>query len=124
MYENVFKRVEQKYLLTPNKWEQLYQKINDNLTKDKFYSSTICNVYFDSNDNDLIIDSLEKPIYKEKVRLRSYNVPNLKDDVFLEIKSKYKGTVGKRRIKLTLSQFNKYIKDEITITVNSNYKRL
>lgn len=82
MYESIFKRVEEKYLLTLEQWNLLFQNINKNIERDKFYESTICNIYFDTEDNKLIINSLEKPIYKEKVRLRSYNVPNLDDNVF------------------------------------------
>lgn len=113
MYENVFKRVEEKYLLTKTKHELLFEKINSYLKKDEYYESTICNIYFDNYNNDLIVNSLEKPIFKEKLRLRSYQVPKLDDEVFLEIKEKYKGVVGKRRIKMTLQEFyNYYEKNE------------
>lgn len=108
MYENIFKRVEEKYLLTKNQKQLLLEKISPYLKKDEFYESTICNVYFDNQNNDLIINSLEKPIFKEKLRLRSYQVPDLTDEVFLEIKEKYKGVVGKRRIKMTLKEFYNY----------------
>lgn len=109
MYESIFKRVEEKYLLTLEQWKLLFKRINKNIERDKFYKSTICNIYFDTEDNDLIINSLEKPLYKEKVRLRSYSVPSLDDNVFLEIKSKYKGIISKRRIKLTLNDFYQYL---------------
>lgn len=108
MYENVFKRVEEKYLLTEDEYKNLFSKISKYLEKDKYHKATICNIYFDTNHSDLIINSLEKPIFKEKIRLRSYSVPNLNDEVFLEIKEKYKGIVGKRRIKLKLKDFYKY----------------
>lgn len=110
MYENIFKRVEQKYLLTEQEYKLLFKKINKYLIKDKYFKSTICNIYFDTINNDLIINSLEKPIFKEKIRLRSYQVPNINDDVFLEIKEKYKGIVGKRRIKIKLKDFYTYLK--------------
>ena len=86
MYENVFKRVEEKYLLTEDEYKNLFSKISKYLEKDKYHKATICNIYFDTNHSDLIINSLEKPIFKEKIRLRSYRVPNLNDEVFLEIK--------------------------------------
>lgn len=108
MYENVFKRVEEKYLLTEEEYKKLFLKISKYLEKDKYFKSTICNIYFDTIHSDLIINSLEKPIFKEKIRLRSYIVPNLNDEVFLEIKEKYKGIVGKRRIKLKLKDFYNY----------------
>ena len=52
---------------------------------------------------------MEKPIFKEKVRLRSYGIPKKEDDVFFEIKTKYKGVVGKRRHKIKLDDFYKYM---------------
>lgn len=109
MQENIFKRVEEKYLLNKKQYNLLFKKINSYLEKDEYYQTTICNIYFDNNSNDLIINSLEKPIFKHKVRLRSYNTPKLNDYVYLETKFKYKSTVGKRRIKLKLKDFNKYI---------------
>lgn len=109
MYENIFKRVEEKYLLTKEQYNKLFKNIDKYIEKDKYYETTICNIYFDNDNNDLIIDSMEKPIYKHKVRLRSYNIPKIDDDVFLEIKFKYKSIVGKRRIKLKLKEFNNYI---------------
>ena len=109
MYENIFKRVEQKYVLTEQEYKLLFKKINKHLKKYKYFKSTICNIYFDTINNDLIINSLEKPIFKEKIRLRSYQVPSINDDVFLEIKEKYKGIVGKRRIKIKLKDFYTYL---------------
>lgn len=109
MYENIFKRVEQKYVLTEQEYKLLFKKINKHLKKDKYFKSTICNIYFDTINNDLIINSLEKPIFKEKIRLRSYQVPSINNDVFLEIKEKYKGIVGKRRIKIKLKDFYTYL---------------
>ncbi len=112
MYENVFKRVEEKYLLTKEQYTKLFDIIEDNIEKDKYFETTICNIYFDNDNNDLIVESMEKPMYKHKVRLRSYGVPTLEDDVFLEIKFKYKKIVGKRRIKLKLKEFNNYIENK------------
>lgn len=108
MYDNIFKRVEKKYLLTEEEYQELFFRIEKYLTKDKYFSSTICNIYFDNATDDVLINSIERPIYKHKIRLRSYGIPTLEDDVFLEIKSKYKSVVGKRRIKLKLKDFKKY----------------
>ena len=106
---NVFKRVEQKYILTDDKYNILMNEIKERLEKDKYFKSTICNLYLDSDNNDLIINSIEKPIYKEKVRVRSYQVPTSQDKVFLELKAKYDGIVFKRRIPMKLSEFYNYI---------------
>lgn len=109
MYISNFKRMEKKYLLSENDYNHIMSKLNQYLEKDPYYKSTICNIYFDTENFDLIQSSLEKPIYKEKVRLRSYGIPQLDDTVFLEIKKKYKGVVGKRRIQLKLSEFYDYL---------------
>lgn len=106
---SVFERVEQKYILSKSKKDKLLNRISDNLEKDEYFESKICNIYFDNEDNELTINSLEKPEFKTKVRLRSYDVPNSESNVFLEIKDKFEGIVGKRRIKLNLKEFNDYI---------------
>ena len=71
---------------------------------DKKKPYTIANIYYDTNDDYLIRNSLSKPVYKEKLRLRSYGVPDEETKVFLEIKKKYKGIVNKRRTALTLKE--------------------
>ena len=109
MNQEIFKRVEKKYLLTEKQYEKLLERTKEHLEKDKYYKNTICNVYFDTDNYDLIVQSLEKPTYKLKIRLRSYNVPHLEDQVFLEIKNKYKGIVWKRRVKISLKDFYNYL---------------
>ena len=108
MYERVFNRVEEKYLLTKQQYQQLFKMIRNEIVKDQYYETTICNIYFDTKEKDLIIQSLEKPPFKQKVRLRSYGIPTLESPVFLEIKEKYKKNVGKRRIQLSLQEFYDY----------------
>ena len=104
----IFERQEKKYLLSTNQYMKLLNRINKYIIKDKYYESNICNIYFDNNNFELIKKSIEKPIYKEKIRLRSYKVPNINDKVFLEVKKKYKETTNKRRISITLQEFNEY----------------
>ncbi|MBR3898312.1 MAG: polyphosphate polymerase domain-containing protein [Bacilli bacterium] len=106
---NFFRRVEQKYVLSEKEYLKLLDLINNHIEKDKYFESTVCNLYFDTDNDDLIIKSLEKPKFKQKIRLRSYNVPNLDSKVFLELKGKYKGVVFKRRIKLKLNEFYDYL---------------
>ena len=105
---NVFKRVEKKYLLSEDLYQKLFEKINNYITVDTYDFSTICNIYFDTDDYLLVNRSIEKPIYKEKVRLRSYGVPKKNSKVFLEIKKKYKGVVEKRRVSAPLKEFYTY----------------
>lgn len=106
---NIFERVETKYVLSKEEYELLMKKIHKHLNQDEYFKTTICNIYFDTDNYNLINKSIDKPIYKEKVRLRSYNVPSLSDYVFFEIKSKFKGTVYKRRIKIKLSDYYNYL---------------
>lgn len=111
---DIFRRVEQKYLLNSSKKEELLKRIDKYIEKDEYYQSKICNIYFDNDNNELISRSLDKPKFKMKVRLRSYNTPNQNDYVYLEIKNKYNGIVGKRRIKMTLKDFYSYQENGMT----------
>ncbi len=67
---------------------------------DRYGVHTIRNVYFDTPDSRLIRRSLEKPLYKEKLRVRSYTTASIDTPVFVELKKKYKGVVYKRRLVL------------------------
>ena len=95
-----FARYEQKYFLTPAQLAALLARIAPHIQRDAHARYTICNLYYDTDDWRLIRASLEKPIYKEKLRVRSYGVPGDGDGVFAEIKKKYAGVVYKRRITL------------------------
>ena len=113
MSENIFRRVEEKYLLDKDDLNKLFKIIDKYLEHDDYYESTISNIYFDNLNDELIINSLDKPIYKEKIRVRSYEkIPNMNSIVFLEKKDKYNGIVGKRRIKMTLREFYNYINNK------------
>ena len=90
MAQEVFNRVEKKYLLNRKKAEELMKRVSPYIKSGEFPYSKICNIYYDTDSSELIRKSIEKPIYKEKVRLRSYGIPNKKDKVFLEIKKKFK----------------------------------
>lgn len=76
---------------------------------DKYGKTDILNIYYDTPNNQLVRTSMEKPVYKEKLRVRSYGVPTKEDTVFVELKKKYKGTVYKRRVGMTLEQSEKFI---------------
>ncbi len=86
----------------------LLELIADKICPDKFGESTVCSLYFDTDDYRLIRRSIEKPVYKEKLRLRSYSTPNADSKVFLELKKKYRGIVYKRRETLTYSDVQRY----------------
>ncbi len=102
-YQDVFCRVEKKYLLTSAQADTLASALEANgMRRDGYGRHTISNIYYDTPDFELIRRSLEKPVYKEKLRLRAYGLPGRSDDVFVEIKKKFKGVVYKRRVALPL----------------------
>ena len=76
---------------------------------DMYGLTTILNLYFDTPDGLLVRRSNEMPVYKEKLRLRSYGVPKLSSTTFLEIKKKYEGLVNKRRVGMTLQEAYDYV---------------
>lgn len=100
MSKDVFKRVEYKYLLTNEEYNSLIKIVLLHLEEDQYGPTTIQSLYFDTPSNRLIRNSLDKPLYKEKIRLRSYGLSNPSSNVFLELKKKSEGVVFKRRIKI------------------------
>lgn len=109
MAQTVFNRVEKKYKLSEERFHALMEDLMEYMEVDEFGKHTICNIYYDTPDDLLIRRSIEKPVYKEKLRLRSYGTPTLGDSVFLEIKKKYDGIVNKRRIQLPLQAAYDYL---------------
>lgn len=99
-YQTIFQRYELKYQMNHEQKQRLLDVLGDTLRPDRFGRSTICNIYFDTADCRLIRRSLEKPVYKEKLRLRSYGVSAPDSAVFLELKKKYQDVVYKRRVSL------------------------
>ena len=97
-----FKRYELKYLLGPDQFRRLGEAMQGRLQPDPYGPATICSLYYDTPDRLLIRRSLEKPVYKEKLRLRSYGPPAPESTVFVELKKKYKGVVYKRRVAMPL----------------------
>lgn len=104
-----FKRYEKKYLLSAGQHEKLRQRLDEYIEPDEYFQSTVCSVYYDSDNFSLIRHSIDSPVYKEKLRLRSYNVPGEDDPVFVELKKKYKGIVYKRRVSMTARQAADYL---------------
>lgn len=118
-YQDTFKRYEVKYLLNENKYKLLRYYLQDKMQVDKYGKIMICNIYFDTPDHRLIRTSLEKPVYKEKLRLRSYGTPTEGATVFVELKKKYKGIVYKRREKMELTEAYNYLYENQPSTMSS-----
>lgn len=94
-----FQRFEKKYLLSDEQFRKMMVKLKGHIMPDKFSESDIRSIYYDTKDYQLIRRSIEKPEYKEKLRIRSYKEVDDDDQVFVELKKKYDGIVYKRRTK-------------------------
>lgn len=110
----VFNRYEHKYILDKETYEKVIKIIDEHMELDshnkKHHAYTIANIYFDTDDDYLIRTSLEKPKYKEKLRLRAYGVPDGESNVYLEIKKKFNGIVNKRRTTLHLDEAYDFVR--------------
>ncbi len=108
-----FKRLEDKFMITEEQYSALRLRLKDFMELDSFCengSYKILNIYFDSADGEVIRKSVQKPYFKEKLRLRSYGVPeNGESTVFLELKRKSAGIVNKRRATMTYNEAVRYI---------------
>ena len=118
-----FKRNEKKYLLSPERYEALWAELSPRLVPDEYFSSTVCSVYYDSDDYELIRRSIEAPVYKEKLRVRSYGVPAPDGTVFVELKKKFKGTVYKRRVQTTAERAEAWLSGHSPAPENSQVCR-
>ncbi len=98
----VMKRYEIKYLMNRQQTEYLVKSIEGKLFPDCYGEATIASLYYDTPDSRLIRESLEKPAFKEKIRLRSYGRATEDSPVYLELKRKAQDTVYKRRVRSTV----------------------
>ncbi|MDO4572505.1 MAG: polyphosphate polymerase domain-containing protein [Clostridia bacterium] len=99
-YQAVFKRYEMKYLLSAQQKERIMEAMAPHMAPDPHGRSTVRNIYFDTDSYRIIRRSIEKPAYKEKLRVRSYCRPEPESPVFVELKRKYESVVYKRRLSL------------------------
>lgn len=99
-YQTIFKRYEIKYILTEAQQKIILNAMEPHMALDDYGRTTIRNLYFDTDNYRLIRHSIEKPAYKEKLRIRSYRKASPDTPVFVELKKKYKGVVYKRRVPL------------------------
>lgn len=113
MHLQTFKRYEDKFLLNEEQYDRLMNRLAPHMRLDSFCadgSYSICNVYFDTADNEILRRSVSKPYFKEKLRLRSYGVPaDENSTVFLELKRKIGGEVSKRRASLSYGEARRYL---------------
>lgn len=112
-YIQSFNRYEIKYMLTDEQRTAFMEAAGEMLCRDKYGRYTICNLYLDTDDFYFIEHSLDKPIYKEKLRIRSYGNASDESRIFFEIKKKFNKVVYKRRIVIPFSEAVEYLENDI-----------
>ncbi len=100
----VMKRYEMKYILDAVQTEYLREKLEGHMKADAYGLTSIASLYYDTPDYRLIRASIEKPVFKEKIRLRSYGIATDESPVYLELKRKAYGIVYKRRVQATVPE--------------------
>ncbi len=107
-----FERIEKKFRINSRQYRELLPVLEENMKYDEHGKSIICNIYYDTPDYALIRKSIERPKFKEKLRIRSYGLPDEDAEVFVEIKRKYNGIGYKRRICVPFGKAKKLLEGE------------
>lgn len=119
-YQKSFKRYELKYMISKEEKNKLMPLLEQYMDPCKFRTSQIRNVYYDTPSFQLIRNSLEKPMYKEKLRIRSYkDVETDKDEIFVEIKKKYDSVVYKRRLSMPMNSALEWLDGNLALKPDS-----
>ena len=111
---DTFQRKEKKYLISTGQCRAIKEGMAQRMRLDDYGATRIDSLYLDSSDHSLICKSLEKPLYKEKLRVRSYGAFSEADAVYVEIKKKYKGIVYKRRVRMSADGAQAYYTHKMT----------
>ena len=102
--ESIFRRQEVKFVITDAQRGQIYDFVAGRIPPDVFGKYLVQSLYFDTEHWDVIRASIDKPVFKEKLRLRCYGVPDMGDTMYLELKKKLRGVVHKRRIAFPMGE--------------------
>jgi len=121
--QSIFNRRENKYLVTAEQGEDLQKQLTRYMTIDRQGEYLVQNLYYDTDDWDIIRGSIEKPLYKEKLRLRFYGQKTNESRGFLELKKKFKGITYKRRIDFPLRELENRNIREIVSSFDSQISR-
>lgn len=119
----VMKRYERKYIMSPEQTAYFKEAVSDYMRIDKFGLTSIASLYYDTPNYRLIRASVEKPLFKEKIRLRSYGLATDSSPVFLELKRKAYGIVYKRRVQSTIPLVKKFFDGEGDICAGGQINR-
>lgn len=118
-----FKRFEKKFLLSKDSYNRFMIKAGEYIEPDVYHISLVNSIYYDTDDYSLIRHSLDKPVYKEKLRVRSYGVPEKDGIAFVELKKKYKGIVYKRRVQTTPAFAEQWLSGEASAPYDTQITR-
>lgn len=108
----IFRRREQKYLITTEQYKELVQQISPYMRSDRYGIDgkyTVTSLYFESPDNKIYFETKNKLNFRQKLRLRVYNETHRNGTAFFEIKQKHKKVVNKRRMILSLAEAYRYL---------------
>ena len=119
----VMSRIEMKYILSPEQTQYFKKALEGHMHVDEYGLTSIASLYFDTPDYRLIRASIEKPTFKEKIRLRSYGMAKEDSPVFLELKRKAKGIVYKRRVKTTIPEVDAFLEKNSAICADGQIAR-
>ena len=119
----VMMRYELKYLLSAEQTDYLRERLTGRMEVDQYGKTSIASLYYDTPDFRLIRASVEKPLFKEKIRLRSYGIATDESPVFLELKRKAYGVVYKRRVQTTIPLVQKFFAGESDICAAGQINR-
>ncbi|TCK93403.1 VTC domain-containing protein [Natranaerovirga hydrolytica] len=128
MAKEIFNRYELKFLINEEVYAELINELEPYMVKDSYGDQdgyyTISNIYYDTEDNLFNYEKLKRQPFRQKVRLRTYNIPSLDCPSFLEIKKKHNGVVNKRRTVMALNEaydfLNNDYKNEDIIKFNTS----
>ena len=121
--QSFFKRHEKKYLISKEQYATFQKILSQHMEPDKYGEYLVQNIYFDNEAWDVIRSSTEKPLFKEKMRLRCYNIPDQKSKVFVELKKKFKGIVYKRRVAVPFDEMLSGSVGDVIAAENSQISR-
>ena len=122
-YQSVFQRYEYKYIISKKQKDKILEKMKEHMKEDVYGRTTIRNIYYDTDNYRLIRHSIEKPVYKEKLRVRSYSTVKDEDLVFLELKKKHKAIVYKRRVAIPYRLVDEWICNNKKLNLNTQIER-
>ena len=108
----VMQRVEWKYIMSAEQTEFFCARLKGHMEPDAYGLTTIRSLYYDTPDRRLVRTSIEKPEFKEKIRLRAYGAADDSTPVFLELKRKAFGIVYKRRVRATVPEVRRFFAGE------------